>query len=961
MKLSFDSARRSFLRGGVAGAAGLMLDLSNLRLAIAGGGLPPEAKLYKDYRDVYRQKWAWDHVSVGTHTCTNCASGGCSWDLYVRDGIVWREEQGAPYTQTNATVPDYNPRGCQKGASASALYRSPARIRYPLKRVGARGENRWKRISWEEALDEIARTLVDTLSKRGGAGAYLENGNNSDFGPSWIAMMRFFRGLGIPITENFAGSGDLMTGATLTLGNPVPGASSDDWFRTDYFVNWFGNPVSTRIPDAHFMTEARYRGAKIVSITPDFSPSAIHADLWIGIRPGTDAALALAACKVIIDENLHDAPYVVEQTDLPLLIRTDTQQFLREFDVVPGGRRQCFAWWDEKKQQVVWSASSADIEQDKRTLKLGPEDRPTLEPKGAQITLASGRTVALRTAFSLLREKLAAYDLDSASKITGVNPKVIRRFAREFAQAKSAMIYAGAAMGKILHGELVQRATILLAALTGNNGRAGGGWQEMTFWELEGLLLSGLYDHPSDLINTDNSAAVWGAFGEIGKEQAASPSYISGSMMMLNNGGTYATQLDPRYNDPTLPRKPEEYLKEAIAKGELHNVPGPELGSPDVIFNMFGNPFRHNRMGDRLANTLFATAKLVVNLTLRMDDTARHSDILLPSAAPYEKLGFKYTIAYPPYLHLGDKAVAPAGEAKSDWEILSLLMERVSTEAKRRNVTQVTTYRGVPYDLTQAHWRFTDKGRLGPADDEKLVRLILGLSTATRGITLEKLRASKGVMRYTGVSAIGGRMWCGTSDYKIDEPLVPYQDMVVKKMPWPTSTGRQQFYIDHPIFVEVGETLPVHKEPPMAGGHYPLQLTCGHTRWSIHTAWRDVDILLRLQRGEPVIFVNPDDAKSRGIGDHDYAAVHNDVGEFVARVKLTPGIRPGQVHVYHAWLANQFVTGKSNDALAPSPMRVTNFAGKHGHVKSEVGWIDPTQNDRDTRVDLRKHVVREHP
>ena len=123
----------------------------------------------------------------------------------------------------------------------------------------------------------------------------------------------------------------------------------------------------------------------------------------------------------------------------------------------------------------------------------------------------------------------------------------------------------------------------------------------------------------------------------------------------------------------------------------------------------------------------------------------------------------------------------------------------------------------------------------------------------------------------------------------------------------------------------------------MAGGHYPLQLTCGHTRWSIHTAWRDVDILLRLQRGEPVIFVNPDDAKSRGIGDHDYAAVHNDVGEFVARVKLTPGIRPGQVHVYHAWLANQFVTGKS-DACH-------QFRWK-ARSRQERSWLDRSHPER---------------
>lgn len=948
----FDVNRRDFLRGAVAGAATLGLQLTNLRVVLAGPDLPAAASGYRDYRDVYRQRWSWDRVAHGTHSCTNCASGGCAWDLYVRDGIVWREEQGAPYTQTKPGLPDYSPRGCQKGGTASALYRSPSRIRYPLKRVGARGEGRWKRITWDEALDEIASTLVDTLATRGGAGAYCENGNNADFGPSWIAMVRFFGSLGIPITENFGGVGDLMTGATAVLGNPVPGASSDDWFRTDYFVNWFGNPVTTRIPDAHFMTEARYRGARIVSITPDFNPTAVHADLWISVRPGTDAALALAACRVIIDENLHDVPYVVEQTDLPLLIRADTRTFLRESDVVAGGKENRFGWWDEARQLVVWSTSSG-VGGARRTLRLGPDDRAALEPVDATVTLLSGERVALRSAFSLMREKLGPYDPERAAQITGVHPNVIRRFAREFATAKAAIIYAGAAAAKILHGDLVQRSQILLAALTGNNGKPGGGWQEMTFWELDGKVLAAFADHPCDLA-PDDPAGIFGALVAIGKQQARTPGYISGSLHMLLNGGTYETQLNPAYNDPTLGKTPEAYLRQQIENREISNVPGPELGSPDVIFNLFGNPFRHNRMGERLRHTMFAKAKLIVDLTLNVDDTAHHSDILLPAAGPYEKLGFKYSIAYPPYLHLGDKAVEPPGEAKSDWEALSLIIERVSAEARRRNVTTVQTYRGQPYDLSQAAWRYSDKGRLGPKDDEKIMRMILALSPATKGITLEGLRSNKGAMRYTGVSKLG-RMWCGTSDYRPDEPLVPYQDAVVKKQPWPTLTGRQQFYIDHPLFIELGEELPVHKPPPMAGGQYPLVMTCGHTRWSIHTLWRDLDVLLQLQRGEPVIFVNPGDASRRGIADHDYASVHNDLGEFVARVKHTPVMQPGQVHIYHAWSAFQFKTGRASDAICPSPVKVTQFAS-YGHMPNEVGWNDLCQNDRDTRVDLRRYA-----
>lgn len=114
--------------------------------------------------------------------------------------------------------------------------------------------------------------------------------------------------------------------------------------------------------------------------------------------------------------------------------------------------------------------------------------------------------------------------------------------------------------------------------------------------------------------------------------------------------------------------------------------------------------------------------------------------------------------------------------------------------------------------------------------------------------------------------------------------------------------------------------------------------------------------MLRLQRGEPVIFVNPGDARARGIGEHDLVDVYNDLGTFVVRVKLTPGIQPGQVHIYHAWGAYQFVGGKSNDSIAASPVKVTQFISQ-GHMANGVGWYEPTQNDRDTRVDMRRHVA----
>jgi complex iron-sulfur molybdoenzyme family reductase subunit alpha len=123
----------------------------------------------------------------------------------------------------------------------------------------------------------------------------------------------------------------------------------------------------------------------------------------------------------------------------------------------------------------------------------------------------------------------------------------------------------------------------------------------------------------------------------------------------------------------------------------------------------------------------------------------------------------------------------------------------------------------------------------------------------------------------------------------------------VKKMPWKTLTGRQQFYIDHDWFLEFGEELPVHRDPIEQGGDHPLRLTFGHARWSIHSMWRDNPLMLRLQRGEPIMYINAKDAAARGVGDNDMVEVFNDVGDFRVRALVTPAMQPGQVHLYHAW------------------------------------------------------------
>ena len=155
--------RRSFLEGS---AAVLTLSLLQLRCGRESAPAPevvtatvvadvPGMPEYQDFEDLYRQQWTWDRVVKGAHHVINCVSA-CPFNLFVKDGIVLREEQNAVMAATNPSYPDFNPRGCQKGICTSQLMYGPSRLTYPLKRVGPRGGGQWKRISWDEALTEIA-------------------------------------------------------------------------------------------------------------------------------------------------------------------------------------------------------------------------------------------------------------------------------------------------------------------------------------------------------------------------------------------------------------------------------------------------------------------------------------------------------------------------------------------------------------------------------------------------------------------------------------------------------------------------------------------------------------------------------------------------------------------------------------------------------------------------------------
>ncbi len=938
-------SRRAFLRGAVAlGLALRRLEaMPAAAFARASGGLDEPASAAADYRsweDVYRREWRWDRIAHGTHLWANCASA-CSMEVYVKDGMVWREEQAPVYSQTSPDLPDFNPRGCQKGACYATLAQSPSRLKYPMRRVGPRGSGRWQRVSWDEALTEIADRLIDVCVAHGPQCITWDFGN-MDFGPSAAAQMRLFMLLGVPTIDALAGTGDLPLGAVQTWGMSAVDGSSDDWFRSDLILVWSMNPVYTRIPDAHFLWEARYRGATVVSIAPDLNASSIHADLWLNPRVGTDAALALGLAAVVVGERLYDAAYVKEQTDLPFLVRDDDRRFLRQSDLEEGGRDDVFYLWDLAAGRIAEAPGTAGHASS--SLRLGGID-PALE--GRWEVEVRGRRVAVRPVLALLAERLAAYTPQRVEELTGVGAQVVVDLGRRVGRGGATTILASFGSCKHYHSDLLQRSMILLLALTGNQGRRGGGLRLSAMYSLAGFewlagaqepawwqkLALRVYEPPPQLIERLLREHV----------REAGPFQPIGLWLWFHGGMKEALERP----FPELVAA----VQEACDRGWMPIFPPPEQ-QPRVLIATGANALRRVAAPQVVERHLWPKLDLVVSVDFRLSTTGHVADLLLPAAGYYEKRGIKYAQSYVPYVVFGDKVADPPGEAKGEWEIYGRLARRIQERARERGLGPYRDALGHERDLATIYERWSAGGRFPCDDDGAALETILGNSTSVVDSTWEE-GVRRGAVRIHGTGMYGpGSAIC--SDVEPGDTVYPSQWFVEKKHPWPTLTGRQQLYLDHPWFFAAGEELPCFRPLPAIGGDHPLRLTGGHTRWSIHAIWRDQPDLLRLQRGEPVAYVSESDAAARGLGDHDLADVYNDGGGFRVRVKVSPAIQPGQIVVYHAWESFQFAGWRSSQEVIASPFKPTHLVGDYGHLSYRMYHAAPGYTPRGTAVQLAR-------
>ncbi|MBX3599951.1 MAG: nitrate reductase subunit alpha [Rubrivivax sp.] len=334
----------------------------------------------RTWEDAYRNRWAHDKIVRSTHG-VNC-TGSCSWKIHVKGGIVTWETQQTDYPRTRPDLPNHEPRGCARGASYSWYLYSANRLKYPL--VRGRLLKRWRaalalhedpvqawaslvedgearrdwqkvrgmggfvRSSWDEVNRLIAAANVYTIKTHGPDRVVGFSPIPAMSMVSYAAGSRYLSLIGGVCMSFYDWYCDLPPASPQIWGEQTDVPESADWYNSTFLIAWGSNVPQTRTPDAHFFTEVRYKGAKTVAVTPDYSEVAKLADLWLHPKQGTDAALAMAMGHVVLREfyfpgagkarSTYFDDYARRYTDLPLLVMLEQRTLPDGRTVLAPGR-----------------------------------------------------------------------------------------------------------------------------------------------------------------------------------------------------------------------------------------------------------------------------------------------------------------------------------------------------------------------------------------------------------------------------------------------------------------------------------------------------------------------------------------------------------------------------------------------------------------------------------------------
>ncbi|CAN5465489.1 hypothetical protein BH10ACT2_BH10ACT2_04700 [soil metagenome] len=589
--------------------------------------------------------------------------------------------------------------------------------------------------------------------------------------------------------DSFAWHTDLPPGHPMVTGQQSLDFDLSTAENSNLITLWGMNWIATKMPDGHWLTEARLHGAKVVTISPEYQSTTCKADRHVTIRTATDSALALGMAQVIIRDGTYDAEFVKTQTDLPLLVRADTKKLLSASDFIPGyvnatlqtvqlikpgehvvhaaGQGRQIAPSDLREEwgdQVVWDTRSNSPKV------VTHDDTGTHFPSGVdaalegtyQIRLIDGSTISVRPVFDAIKELLdSAYTPDQVSAVTWAPVAAIEELAADIAANPTKTLFAmGMGPNHFFNNDNKDRAILLLAAITNNIGHYGGtvgsysgNYRLGTFGGITQWTTEDPFDITLDPEQPAKIRKCW---------KGESAHYYNYGDRPLKLGNKMFT------GDTHMPT-PTKTMHFANSNSLLGNA----KGAHDVVINTLPK------------------IEMIVHHEWYWTASCEYADVVFGvDAWPERQLPDIYGSVTNPFLQSWCATpMKRVFETLDDMQCNALLASALGE--------QLGDSRFADY------WRFVIEGDPGP-----YIQRVFDAGNTTRGYRFDDLhesckRGTPFFMMYRTMPKVVG--WEQTNE----------------SAPWYTKSGRLEFYRDEPEFIEYGENLPVHREAIDGTHHEP--------------------------------------------------------------------------------------------------------------------------------------------
>lgn len=594
---------------------------------------------------------------------------------------------------------------CPKGRSAPELVHSPHRVLHPLRRTAPKGsaDPGWQRISWDEALSEIASRFSQIRAENGpeavAFGVTTPSGTPLSDSIDWIE--RFVRGFGSPNiaygTEVCNWHKDHAHAFTYGCGIPVA-----DYSNANLIMLWGHNPSSSWLAQANAIAEGRRAGARLLVIDPRRTALAAQADVWLQVKPGTDAALALGIANLVLDSKRYNDDFVRHWTNAPLLVRSDTGKLLRAHDV--SKQRSGSDTW------MVWDTYGGAAKPYNTQKAAQVCDAHRFALRGEYAVMIDGQPVLCHPVFELLARRCNAYSPQYVEVVTGVPQASLQAAAELIVQSPAVAYHAWSGVAQSTNATQTERAIAVLYALTGSFDIPGGNrvYPAQPINSINGL----------DLISEAQRFKALGL-----RERPLGPAAMG-----------WITARD---------------LYQAILTGSPYPIRG---------FMGFGTNQLASQGDVDMGQKAFSSLEFHVHCDLFETPSARYADIFLPVNTPWEReglrVGFEISVAAQDRVQLRPQMVRSRGESRSDNDIVFDLACRLGMGAMffDGSLEQGWNYQLAPLGINVATLRQQQDGTLlmprkhrdrkysltQETADGRAARpdMVMGFSTQTRRVEL---------------------------------------------------------------------------------------------------------------------------------------------------------------------------------------------------------------------------------